>query len=228
MQIMENYLLKDNLLSNIKVAAYFILLYEHFEDVVIATVRDVYSCPCILDGKLFSDIDDEYICLLMEKLKNETDNRTMLEASITSAQLRKEVYRKEIVGKKDEQDARVFRGSLNWLQKNQVISEEERRRILAIRKRRNMITHEMLREIGKGMCDEDARMIADLLKLQQRIHVWRFQEIEMPVMEIRLPKDADPEDAMGIDDALLMCIFQTLFCEENPQFKEALDKELAK
>ena len=57
----ENYFQEDNLLSNMKIAAYFILLYEHFEDMVIDTVREFYTSPCILDGKLFSDIDDAYI-----------------------------------------------------------------------------------------------------------------------------------------------------------------------
>ena len=36
----ENYFQEDNLLSNMKIAAYFILLYEHFEDMVIDTVRE--------------------------------------------------------------------------------------------------------------------------------------------------------------------------------------------
>ena len=35
----DNLFQEETLLSNIKIAAYFILLYEHFEDVVISTVK---------------------------------------------------------------------------------------------------------------------------------------------------------------------------------------------
>ena len=63
----ENYLDKDILLPNVNGAAYFILLYEWFEDRVISTVKDFYSDPCMLDGKEYRDIDDKYIKALKKK-----------------------------------------------------------------------------------------------------------------------------------------------------------------
>ena len=71
-------------------------------------------------------------------------------------------------------------------------------------------------------------MIVKLLKLQQRINTWRFQQIDMPIMEIKLPKGANPDDVMGGDDAILESMFRILFCGESPQLKEALAKEHAK
>lgn len=52
----ENYFREEELVPNVKVVAYFILLYEHFEDMVIETVREFYSTPCMLDGKPFSNM----------------------------------------------------------------------------------------------------------------------------------------------------------------------------
>lgn len=49
----DNLFQEETLLSNIKIAAYFILLYEHFEDVVISTVKEFYAHDCVLNGQLF-------------------------------------------------------------------------------------------------------------------------------------------------------------------------------
>lgn len=53
----DNLFQEETLLSNIKIAAYFILLYEHFEDVVISTVKEFYAHDCVLNGQLFLSID---------------------------------------------------------------------------------------------------------------------------------------------------------------------------
>ena len=52
--------------------------------------------------------------------------------------------------------------------------------------------------------------------------------IDMPIMEIKLPKEVKPDDVMGGDDTVLESMFRILFCGEGPQFKEALEKESAK
>lgn len=88
--------------------------------------------------------------------------------------------------------------------------------------------HELLKEIGNGLDEQDIQMIVKLLKLQQRINAWRVRQIDMPIMEIKLPKEVKPDDVMGGDDAVLESMFRILFCGEGSQFKEALEKESAK
>lgn len=66
MSEIDNLFQEETLLSNIKVAAYFILLYEHFEDVVISTVKEFYAHDCVLNGQLFLSIDDAYSALKRE------------------------------------------------------------------------------------------------------------------------------------------------------------------
>lgn len=69
----DNLFQEETLLSNIKIAAYFILLYEHFEDVVISTVKEFYAHDCVLNGQLFLSIDDAYIqCLEKNRKWGET------------------------------------------------------------------------------------------------------------------------------------------------------------
>ena len=86
------------------------------------------------------------------------------------------------------------------------------------------LVHELLKEIGNGLDEQDIQMIVKLLKLQQRINAWRVKQIDMPIMEIKLPKEVKPDDVMGGDDAVL----ESMFCGEGPQFKEAFEKESAK
>lgn len=224
----EKYFREEELVPNVKVAAYFILLYEHFEDMVIETVREFYSTPCMLDGKPFSNIDKEYIDLLEKKVKQGESGRIPFKIRLADARRKRAIYQKEVLSKTKMRDARVLRASLNWLQDHQVISGKENNNILETRMRRNELVHGLLQEIGKGFSDEDAKMIADMLNVQQRINAWRFQQIDMSLMEIKLPEGANPNDVMGSDDMILNVIFRILFCGEGEKFKEALDEELKK
>lgn len=224
----ENYFREEELTQNVKVAAYFILLYEHFEDMVIETVREFYSTPCMLDGKPFSNIDKEYIQLLEEKVEQGESSRIPFKIRLAGARRARAVYQKEVLNKTKKEDARVLRASLNWLQDRAVISKKENTKIMRARKRRNELVHELFQEIGKGFSDEDAKSIADMLNVQQRINAWKFQQIDMPLMEIELPEGANPNDVMGGDDMILNVIFRILFCGEGEKFKEALDRELSK
>lgn len=224
----DNLFQEETLLSNIKIAAYFILLYEHFEDVVISTVKEFYAHDCVLNGQLFLSIDDAYIQCLEKRIENGEKPCTHLKHSLVSAKRERKIYKKEILGSKKNEDAKALRGSLKWLQEHYVISEEENELIFSIRKRRNTLVHELLKEIGNGLDEQDIQMIVKLLKLQQRINAWRVKQIDMPIMEIKLPKEVKPDDVMGGDDAVLESMFRILFCGEGPQFKEALEKKSAK
>ncbi len=220
----SNILNEDILVPNVKVAAYFILFYEHFEDVVINTVKEFFSYDSVLDGKLYSSIGDDYIKALKKKINNEESGGLVSYKHCLDDALRgKKVYEEEIL-----KSEKTFKGSLKWLQKYGVITKSEEERILEVRKRRNDIVHELLKVLGEGLTDKDAQMIADLMGFNQRINNWRFQQIDMPVMEVCLPDGVAAEDVVSGDDMILMSIFRILFCDEGKEFKEALDKELNK
>lgn len=228
MSEIENLFDEEYLVPNVKGAAFFILLYEHFEDVVISTVKEFYSSPCSLDGILYSSIDDEYIKALKDKIaKHEEDEFFPYKHQLKRAEEEREVYRSEIIRSKknaDTSDGKRFRGSLNWLQENNVFSKEEVERILQIRKRRNSIVHELIAELSKGLSDDDGKMIVELLEFNKRINSWRFMQIEVPILGYEFPEGATPEDVMGGDDTVLMGIFRILFLNEGKQFEEALSK----
>ena len=231
MSEIENFYNEDTLKANINGAAYFILLYEHFEDVVISTVRGFYTNLCVLDGIAYEDIDNLYIKALEKKIeKGENDSPIPYRILLSSACRKRQVYFDEVLKPKEnedkEKDGLKMKGSLRWLQDKGVVSESERCRILAIRKRRCTIVHELFKILGEGLTEDDAKMIGELLSFNRRINNWHFQQIDMPIMEINIPEDTSAEDVIGIDDMTLSAIFRILFCNEGDSFKEALEKAM--
>ena len=224
----ENLFNEDILKPNVNAAAYFILLYEHFEDTVIRTVKEFYSIPCVLDGVQYSSIDDKYVKALKEKVQNHKNDASVPYALLLRrAEKNIESYETDVmaaVRRNKCTDGQRFKGSLKWLQGHDVFSEEEVDQILHIRTRRNDIVHELLKVLSEGLTEDDAKMIAALLDFNGRVNNLRFQQIDMPALGIDLPEGASPEDALGGDDVVLMGIFRILFCNEGEQFKDALEK----
>ncbi len=229
MTTIDNFFDEAVLVPNIKGAAYFILLYEHFEDVVINTVKEFFSTPCVLDGVLYSDIDDDYIKKLKNKIEmKEEDPFIPYSLQLRQAQKNKKNYEDAIYASKENkennQDGKRLRGALNWLQKYDVFSETDIKRVFDIRNRRNTVVHELFKVLGEGLSTNDAHMIADLLKFNDRVNNWRFQQLDMPACAIELPDGVQPEDVLRSDDMTLMGIFRILFCNEGEVFKSALEK----
>jgi hypothetical protein len=229
MSEIENLFNEDLLVPNLKGAAYFILLYEHFEDVVITCVKEFYSHFCMINGVPYSSIDDEYIKALQEKVDCDKEKSVIpYRRLLNQAKKDRETYRQEILhsNQKNErcEDAKRLRGSLRWLRENGVFSDLEVNNIFKIRNRRNNIVHELLKVLGEGLTEEDATMIANLLEYNGRVNNWRFQQIDMPALAIKLPDGATPEDVISGDDVALMGVFRILFYGEGEEFKEELKK----
>lgn len=230
MSAIENLFFEDNLVTNLKLASYFILLYEHFEDVVISTVKEFYSAPVIMDGKLFETLDNSYISALKKVQAGEKSVFIPYDLELRDAVKSKESYEREVIGSISQnetgeiKDGKAFRGSLCWLQKYGVFTDSERKRILSIRARRNTLVHELFQELNKGLASQDTIMVSELLIFHDRVNNWRFQQVEMPIMEIELPEGTNPEDVISGSDATLQSMFRILFCNEGEAFKEAYEQ----
>lgn len=225
----ENMFIEENLVLNTKVAAFFILLYEHFEDVVVNTVRDFFSDSCIMDGVMYCDIDDEYIKLLKRKVESgESDDGFIpYKILLNDAIQRRNQYISEVFSASQTEEGikegKKIKGSLKWLQNHNAISRDECEYILKIRRRRNEIVHELFKCINAGFSEEDSKMMVALLNYNRKINNWRFRQYEMPIMGYDLPDGASADDATGMDDTMLMSIMRILFLDEGDSFKDALN-----
>lgn len=221
----ENYLNADILLPNINGAAYFILLYEWFEDSVISAVKELFSDFCMLDGKEYTNIDIEYINALKVKVEKGEDNGVIPYSHLLrEAERMKKEYEQEVTAPITGKDGKRFRGSLLWLQNHGVITETERSRILQIRTRRNAIVHELLKTLGEGLSEEDAKMTLELLELNQKINRWSYLQVDAPIMGYSVPDDTSDMNVMGGDDVILQGMFRILFMNEGEDFKRILEQ----
>lgn len=221
----DNYLYEDILRPNMNDAAYFILLYEWLEDKVISVVKDCYSGFCMLEGKGYCNIDEAYIQALQKKIdKGETGDIVPYAVSLNGAKRAKAKYEKEVIQPIKKKDAKTLRGSLLWLQKHEAITPKEKSRILRIRKRRNVIVHELLRILGDGLDEDDAKMIVEMIELIRKINQWNLMEIETPILGYTLPEGASPEDVHGGDDIVLTGMLHILFLGEGERYKRILEQ----
>lgn len=221
----ENYLNEDILRPNMNDTAFFILLYEWLEDKVISVVKDCYSGFCVLDGKEYCNIDDAYIQALQKKIdKGETGDIVPYTVSLNRAKRAKAKYEEEVTQLIKDKDAKTLRGSLLWLQKHEIITSGDKARILKIRKRRNVIVHELLRILGDGLDENDATMIAEMIVLIRKINQWRFMEIEAPTSGYILPEGTSAEDVQGGDDIVLTGMLHILYLGEGEQYKKILER----
>ena len=219
----DNFFDEDILIPNIKGAAYFILLYEHLEDIIIETVREFYDLPSVIDGNLYSVLDDEFIDVLQEKIKKgETNPYISYETMLKDALAAQKKYKNAISIGKNGNDGKRLRGSLNWLKERNVFTQTEIEDFLSIRQRRNTIVHEFFESIGSGLTVNDAQMIHNLLDYHAHISNWYFRNHDMELIDYQFSDDVDLTQVVSMNDAILSSIYRILFLNEGEQFKQVL------
>ncbi len=238
MSCIANLFDEEYLTVNMKAAAFFVLLYEHLEDVIIEAVKMKIANICVLDGTMYYSMDPKYIKKLKEKVNNHIESQGIpYEIRLRSAERDIKKYRSEIFpnqkdnekkSDKEEHEGKTLKGSLNYLIRNMVFSEQEVDRILKTRIRRCTIVHELLNVLSQGLTEDDAKMIADMLVFSQRVNKWIFQQSDMPIMETEIPRSGPPDDVIDGDDAIIISIFRILFCNEGELFKGVLKEQIEK
>lgn len=187
---------EDNLRTNIDGAAYYILLFEAFKDMVSSCVKFFYQTEELMDGTL--------ICRISEKYKIDVSSKKYKKAN----------------GKFSRDE---FYSQLIWLKDREVINEEDINRLFEIRKRRNSIVHELLEVLADGLDKRDAELLGDLMRLYMKIDNWFFK-IDMQILEKTFSNEYDIDNAQSLTAMHLMCIFRIVFNGEGKAFKEAMQE----
>lgn len=224
---------EEALVSNMKGASCFILLFEHFADNIEQIIKDCFSNEVIYNGKRYSTIDPDFIELLKQELTDETksNDRATTQLALANAKKQLSSYQKEITKKKytkanGKSYSDTLRASIEWLSQFYVFSEADIEDILRIRKRRNEVVHELFGVLYAGLSETDGEMIGNLLNYNRRINKWHIGEFEIPIAGSDFPEGVTADDVYGIDDVTLNSIIRILFCNEGKQFKDAIDKAM--
>lgn len=132
-----------------------------------------------------------------------------------------ESYKKEVRGL----DNQIENASLKWFMKADAITQEDYDTYQLIRKKRNEITHEFLKNINNGFAEEDAELFGKLIGLYRKIDKWWINEIEIPISGNEVPEDYDRDGVYGGQALLLSIINDIVFGDEGEKakYKEILN-----
>lgn len=127
-----------------------------------------------------------------------------------------------------ELDKNLENASLKWFVEAGAITEEDYSTYQKIRKKRNDITHELLKNLYMGFKEEEAQLFAEMLRIYNKLDKWWINEIEIPISGDDIPEDYDKDGVCGGQAIMLSVINEILFGNEGDKYKELLKEHVGK
>lgn len=121
-------------------------------------------------------------------------------------------------------DKNLENASLKWFMDAEALTQEDYDIYQKIRKRRNDITHELLKNLNIGFGEEDAQLFADMLRIYNKLDKWWINEIEIPTSADDIPEDYDRDGVCGGQAVMLSIINEIVFGNEGDKYKELLNE----
>jgi hypothetical protein len=121
-------------------------------------------------------------------------------------------------------DKNIVNASLKWLVNTKTITEEDYDTFHKIRKRRDDIVHELLKNLNTGFRDEDANLFSDLLNIYGKIDRWWINEVEIAIAGEDVPEDYDKEAVCSGQAVVLSMINNIVLGNGEKRYKELLDE----
>lgn len=131
-----------------------------------------------------------------------------------------EEYKKEV----RSLEKNIENASLRWFINAEAITEEDYNLYQELRRRRNDITHELLKNLNNGFNEADAKLYVKLLELYQKIDKWWINEIEIPISGEILSDEYDPERVSGGQAMILSIINDIIFDNNKERYRSLLDE----
>ena len=121
-------------------------------------------------------------------------------------------------------DKNIENASLKWFIDSGAITQEDYDTYQEIRKRRNDITHQLLKNLYNGFVEEDARLFADMLRIYNKLDKWWINEIEIPTSTDEIPEDYDRDSVCSGQALMLSIINEIVFGNDEEKYKELLNE----
>lgn len=123
-------------------------------------------------------------------------------------------------------DKNIENVSLKWFMETEVITQEDYDNYQKIRKRRNDITHEWLKNLNDGFTEEDVKLFGKLLELYGKIDKWWINEIEIPTSADEIPQDYNRNEVCGGQAIILSIINDIVLGNGGEKYKDMLNELL--
>ena len=121
-------------------------------------------------------------------------------------------------------DKNLENASLKWFMDAGAITRDDYDTYQKIRRRRNDITHELLKNLNVGFVEEDAQLFADMQRIYNKLDKWWINEIEIPTSAGDIPEDYDRDGVCGGQAIMLSIINEIVFGNEGDTYKEILNE----
>lgn len=121
-------------------------------------------------------------------------------------------------------DKNIENASLKWFLQLDVITVDDFEKYQVIRKRRNDITHKLLKNLNDGFTENDNKLFGDMLEIYNKIDKWWINEIEIPITGNDIPEDYDRNEVCGAQAMILSIINSIVLGNKGTEYKEILNK----
>lgn len=121
-------------------------------------------------------------------------------------------------------DKNIENASLKWFLQLDVITVDDFEKYQVIRKRRNDITHKLLKNLNDGFTENDNKLFGDMLEIYNKIDKWWINEIEILITENDIPEDYDRNEVCDAQAMILSIINSMVLGNKGAEYKEILDK----
>ena len=121
-------------------------------------------------------------------------------------------------------DKNLENASLKWFMDAEAITQEDYDRYQIIRKKRNDITHKLLKNLNEGFGEEDVQLFGDMMRIYNKLDKWWMNEIEIPTSADDIPEDYDRNGVCGGQALILSIINEIIFGNEGDKYKELLNE----
>lgn len=121
-------------------------------------------------------------------------------------------------------DKNLENASLKWFMDAEAITQEDYDRYQIIRKKRNDITHKLLKNLNEGFGEEVVQLFGDMMRIYNKLDKWWINEIEIPTSADDIPEDYDRNGVCGGQVLILSIINEIIFGNEGDKYKELLNE----
>ena len=112
-------------------------------------------------------------------------------------------------------DKNLENASLKWFMDAEAITQEDYDRYQIIRKKRNDITHKLLKNLNEGFGEEVVQLFGDMMRIYNKLDKWWINEIEIPTSADDIPEDYDRNGVCGGQALILSIINEIIFGNEG-------------
>lgn len=120
-------------------------------------------------------------------------------------------------------DTQIDTASMKWFMNAGAITEQELDLYYVCRKRRNDITHELLKNLYSGFHENDVALFRSMVHLYQKLDNWWINEIEIPTSADNIPADYNRDQVFGGQAFVLSAINDIILENGADKYNEILE-----